>query len=449
MPLAISPEEIISGGLAPIQQAISSYGQGKTELARLKYLNAIKESQDANAFARQAQEARALLALHTAANQAAMERQAKYQADREDTRSKAMADREDARQAAMDARQEAMLKAQADRQRAEEADRVSRLSAEEKQRQIREIIVKSKYALPARVAGQSDEDYLTALMDAKRKREDADTAAGANAIIALNNETDRILNPELDPAKAEVIDAQLRLRLPSAFMALVDGSYPDKSKTVRKNLSAGMPIETAALAAGLGPQLASLKISTKSQIAQSTATPEEKMRLAQIGRSILDIQNGNPEIAQRAAMVAANKILKPSNGAALGLPAPSAAGVGGVSPAAIIAPQVESQPLIPGTSAIGMNPLPIFAPQTIVPPQMPTQKSFGSRDAGVSGAINLFNPFSPNNVVNRVYGNAGNGLGMVNDFYLGSDLPDALVIPPAPAPEPPHRNALDILAPQL
>ncbi len=447
--MPVSPEEILALSLQPTMQAVNNYAAGQTDMAKLQYLSAVKRKQEADDFARSAQQAREMLALHNQAQAAQADRSNKYIADREDKRQTELTKREDLRQKAM----------------------LDRMTSEEKQRTIRGLITDLGGNAVSRAKGESDDDYIVKLITATNKRKEDATAANTKAIGIFDTrlsekqtEIDNILNPEQDPQKQELLNAEVdRQLLPFLAQELVrkdENNNPvvpggdKKLEQLTKAIKSGRPIEQAAALAGLSSHLTSARTILKSTLAEQMVSAADKIRLSGLQKDVLQLQGersrierGDPEAARRAAVATADAILKleapktpkakqpeglQSAASATGLPAGiSWLGDRMLSESGVNVPPPPEPPRTYWSgdqylqTALGENPksqpvnaAPANSAGVLFAPAPVAEDRFVDRNSGISGAINLFNPVSPQNIINRVYGNAGNGMGFGQNLFI-------------------------------
>ena len=318
-----SPEEILALSLQPTMQAVNNFAAGQTDMAKLQYLNAVRRSQEAEDFIRNAQQAREMLALHTQAQAEQADRTNRYLSDREDARQRYGEKREDLRQKELTKREDLRQKAMLDR-----------MTAEEKQRTIRGLIVDLSGDAVSRAKGESDDDYIGRLIAATNKRKEDRTAANTKAIGVFDSRIsekqtaiDNILNPEQDPQKQTFLNAEVdRQLLPYLSQQLTardennNPIVPDgnkKLKMLTQAIKSGLPIEKSAALAGLGSHLTSARTILKTMLAEQSVTASDKIRLSGLQKDVLQLQgernrieHSDPEAARRAAVATAEAILK-------------------------------------------------------------------------------------------------------------------------------------------
>ena len=377
----IAPEEIIAAGLAPMQQAVSQYANGQTDLAKLRYLNGVKQIQDDRDFARQAQEARALFALHQQASNVAAERQAKYVADREDARAKASDERQRITQKGMDERQAATIEASEKRQAADIKARLEQMDEGDKQRTIRELITKNGLTL-ARNPGQTSDDYIMSLLKAKDDKENTDAEDAAKTILSY----DQRINEHRDAVKQAAATLVTPDVLEKSFLAAAiarkvgideDGNLlSDKASIAKKDsliaqyYKARQTDPKGAARVVFGADSDALRAAVYDGIVNKQA---EALMLAPANAKVIEgyadrasqVLNRHPKAAE---ILAKRSPAAPATAAPVrpALPAPAGgAGVFGIPPA--------RTPMNPG--------IPASAPQVIAPPAIPvTPEIWGGSD---------------------------------------------------------------------
>lgn len=448
----MSPEEVLLTTMQPTLRALDNRAQGGADFAKAQYLNAVQQANSATDFARRAQEAQRMFALN-----AGLTRETQ----------KNIADREDQRQENYLERDEQRQKNELEKAEKAQAWLFDRMTAQKKQEKIDEIETILGTLAPEVPKTATLEQKLKLYSDKLSEVVERNLTSIDKNIEAFKKSVAKAAKAQITP---EALEAQfVREAIAARVGVTMDESgkptFLDQAKAdeLQKRYSQALVAsqgnrDTAAQQV-FGVSALALRDQLKEQLTEQyqealLRTPAYAKQLEALVTQRTRMESQSPAANFRKL---ANSIVLPeinnveaANGGDELLPDPSQFQGGGVinptAPAwlgeAVLSPELRATPqqAQPTFTPPAITPESIFAPEAInsvaarralpmggvvdggaiIAPQ-PVPMPFRAKGMGVPGMVNLFNPVSPQNIVNRIYGNApgGNGLGLGSNIYFG------------------------------